>query len=73
MVLQVFDLLAQVPLGSARLGAAPPERLPQGWKDRFSARQRIVNIMVVHAKAAPQVRNQQPVAKLVFRTHLQLQ
>lgn len=49
-------MLAELPLESGALGAAPPARLPAGWKDRFTARQRVVNIVVVHAKIAPRVR-----------------
>lgn len=53
-------MLMYTPLGSEPLGAAPPGRLAPGWKDRFSARQRITNLFLMHAKGAPQARSIYP-------------
>ena len=51
---QVFDMFSYVKLESDPRGA-PPAHPGSGWKDRYSARQRIGGLILAYARAAGQV------------------
>lgn len=52
---QAFDLFDTLPLeGDSH--EAPPARPPPGWKERFTARQKVAACLSPHAGLAPKVR-----------------
>lgn len=52
--MQVFDMFAYVKLEDDPR-AAPPAHPSTGWRERYSARQRIGGLVLVYARAAGQV------------------
>jgi hypothetical protein len=53
---QVFDMFAYVKLEDDPR-AAPPAHPNTGWRERYSARQRIGGLVLVYARAAGQVQH----------------
>ena len=54
--MQVFDMFAYVKLEDDPR-AAPPAHPSTGWRERYSARQRIGGLVLVYARAAGQVQH----------------
>ncbi len=52
--MQVFEMFAYVRLEDDPRGA-PPAHPGTGWRERYSARQRIGGLVLAYARAAPQV------------------
>ena len=52
---QAFDLFDTLPL-EGDPHEAPPARPPPGWKERFTARQKVAACLSPHAGLAPKVR-----------------
>ena len=52
--MQVFEMFAYVTLEDDPRGA-PPAHPGTGWRERYSARQRIGGLVLAYARAAPQV------------------
>lgn len=51
---QLFDMLSYVQLEGDPRGV-PPAQPPPGWRERYSARQKIAGAMVTYARSAGQV------------------
>ena len=63
---QAFALFDSLPLeGDSH--EAPPARPPPGWKERFTARQKVAGCLILHAALAPKVRPRQRVLAAIKR------
>ena len=54
--MRVFDMFPLVSLPAGDAEACPPAVLPPDWRSVYQARQRTANVVLVLAKASPQVR-----------------
>ena len=55
---QAFDLFDTLPL-EGDPHDAPPARPPPGWKERFTARQKVAGCLTPNAAWAPKVRREE--------------